>query len=347
MKKLLLAATLMLAVSVPQSFSQVNHEVMLEQFTTEKCPQCPGGTARIKSVVASMVDQVSVSWISHHAGFGTDFLTLSESTKLLRLFQIGRVPGTPQNPTGYYGFAPGVAVNRALYQSIVVDGVSLNGSNIKSRILHVLDKLKNEQKAFVNLSETDMTYDVESRVLKLRITAGKLPGFEDDDNFYLNAALTENKIEAEHQNGAGENYIHNNVLRKLLGGAEGVKVDPNNASAEWEFKIPDSWKIEDMRVIIFAHRSIGKSGSMPKDVSVFDSKEYPFPHTGTSISSVADQNMKVYATNGQLVIEGDYLSAKVYDLNGRLMPKARLNAGVYVVSVETHTGVYNHKVVVD
>lgn len=332
MKKLLLAALVFAGFAVSNLDAQEKHHLVLEQFTTESCGNCPGSIPIITGAINSMTDTAQISWISHHAGYFTDFLTIPESSELSLLYRIGYS----------YTFAPAFMLNRTKFGGTVVQGVKAD--LIKEIASFVMNK---PEQVSVALADTDMSYDVNSRTLRVKLTAVVNEAYAGGEDLYLNVALTEDNIKAKNQAGAGSNYIHNHVLRKLLGGAKGMKVDPTNAVAEFEFVLPAAWKIEDMKVITMAHHSIGTTSALPADPSVYSSREYPFPYTGTSISSVADQNMKVYATNGQLVIEGDYLSAKVYDLNGRLMPKARLNAGVYVVSVETHTGVYNHKVVVD
>ncbi len=332
MKKLLLAALVFAGFAVSNLDAQEKHHLVLEQFTTENCGYCPGSIPTITGAINSMTDTAQISWISHHAGFGTDFLTVPESAELTLLYRIGN-SGT---------FAPAFMLNRTKFGGKVVQGVT--AAKIKQIATSVMNK---PEQVIAALADTDMSYDVASRTLKVKLSAVVTEAYTGGEDLYLNVALTEDNVKAKNQSGAGPNYIHNHVLRKLLGGAKGMKVDPTNAVAEFEFVLPAAWKIEDMKVITMAHHGIGSASALPADPSVYSSREYPFPHTGTSISSVADQSMKVYALNGELVIEGDYLSAKVYDLNGRLMPKARLNAGIYVVSVETHTGVYNHKVVVE
>ena len=66
----------------------VERKVLLEQFTTELCGYCPGGAARIKSVIEQPEFAGKVHWVAHHAGFYTDSYTIPESQSYLRLFGV-------------------------------------------------------------------------------------------------------------------------------------------------------------------------------------------------------------------------------------------------------------------
>lgn len=328
MKKLLLSAIAVCSGLTSFNANAQRPEVMLEQFTTEKCGYCPGGANTIKTVINSMVDEVKVSWVAHHAGFYTDFLTLPESSQLLPLFYIGmNDPGT---------FAPAFMVNRSLVGQNVVHGVSA------AKVKQVINYAKDHLSPGIEL-EAEISFDVDSRKLVVKLDAITTDEFAGGDDFYLNVALTEDSIKAQNQNGGGgANYIHMNVLRRLLAGANGQKVNPASASHEWEYNVPEAWKTEDMKIIVFAHHAKTNTANP----SIYRSREYPFPATGTTISDVLDQNMNVYALYGDIVIEGDYRSFQVFDMQGRMHRGKGLQKGAYIVSIEANTGKIIKKVIV-
>lgn len=300
-------------------------EVMLEQFTTEKCGYCPQGATTINNVITSMVEEVKVSWVSHHAGFYTDFLTVPESTQLLSLYSIGGGQGT---------FAPAFMVNRNKVNGKVVHGVS--PSNVKNMISFAKEHLA----PGINI-EAEISYDKDTRKLKIKVNAPTTSEFTGANDLHLNVALTEDNIKAQNQSGAGSNYIHNHVLRRLLGGADGQKVEASAATYEWEYDIPNAWEVKNMKVIVFAHHAKTNTA----DPSIYRSREYPFPVAST-VSDVLDQNMKVYAIDGNIVIDGEYKSYRVFDMQGRMHAGKNLQAGTYVVSIEANTGKIIKKVVV-
>ncbi len=326
MKKLLLYAIAVCGGLTSFNANAQLPEVMLEQFTTEKCGYCPGGANTIKTVINSMVDEVKVSWIAHHAGFYTDFLTVPESTQLLPLYSIGGGQGT---------FAPAFMVNRCVVGGKVVH--SVNASKVKQVITHAKDNLS----AGIEL-ESEFSFDTNTRKLVVKLNANTTNEFMDGDDLYLNVALTEDSIKAQNQAGGGSNYIHMHVLRSLLAGANGQKVDPASATYEWEYNVPEAWKVKDMKIIVFAHHAKTNTANP----SIYRSREYPFPATGTTISDVLDQNMNVYALNGDIVIEGDYKSFRVFDMQGRMHRGKGLQKGAYIVSIEANTGKVIKKIIV-
>lgn len=338
MRRILLALALFAAVTLCSLRAQERlPELLLEQFTGERCPACPGGAKTIKSTINSMVSECRVSWIAHHAGYYTDFLTLPESQQLQHLFRIGGGTGT---------YAPAFMINRAKIDGTVVSKVRTD--SIKKRVYKFLPAASGvaEIPAELELDFDDLLlhFDPEQRLLQVKASAKLLDNYSGGDNLYFNVAITESNIKTQGQAGGGSNYIHNHALRKFLSGVKGLKVDPQNPNAEWEVNIPQSWKLPDLRVIVFAHRDPGSSSSLPTDARVYASLEFPFPSSSTAISTVEDRELKVYAVEGNLVLSKAYKACKVYDLAGRLMPMSNLEPGVYVVRVETHTGIYTHKV---
>ena len=57
------------------------HKILLEQFTTINCVNCPYGG---KVLTAAISERDDVVWVAHHVGYGTDELTLSESGDYLK-----------------------------------------------------------------------------------------------------------------------------------------------------------------------------------------------------------------------------------------------------------------------
>lgn len=324
MKRLLLSVFALCGAMTTFNANAQLPEVMLEQFTTEKCGYCPGGAMTINNVITSMVEEVKVSWVSHHAGYYTDFLTVPESTQLLSLYSIGN-SGT---------FAPAFMVNRNKVNGKVVHGVS--AGNVKNMINYAKAHLA----PGISI-EAEISFDKDTRKFKIRVNAPTTSEFTGGDDLHLNVALTEDNIKAQNQAGGGQNYIHNHVLRHLLGGAIGQKVEPSAATYEWVYDIPEDWKVDKMKVIVFAHHAKTNTS----DPSIYCSREYPFPATST-VSDVLDQNMKVYAINGNIVIDGEYKSFCVFDMQGRMHAGKDLRAGTYLVSIEANTGKIIKKVVV-
>lgn len=328
-----MAAILLLGMAAIHLSAQERRHVLLEQFSSEGCANCVPGTGRLESYVANMVNQVQVSWISHHSGYYSDFLTVPESLELTHLFLV-----YPED-------------KERIVPAFMIDRLAHNGQICYQIEDHLIEPVLNDamsRKETVAIEGIDLKFDPASRLFKAKLVAKALDGYTGGEEFYLNLAITEDHIKAEQQAGIpeGVDYYHNHALRSFLAGAKGLKADPSNAVGEWEISIPETWNLDNLKVIAFVHRALGSEEALPSDPSVYVSRQYDFPASGTAISSVDEEQMKVYWGGSKLVVEGEYSDLKVYDLQGRLHPVDRLEPSVYVVVVERPNGVYNKKILV-
>src|SRR5207302_40583 len=69
----------------------------LEEFSTAPCGFCPDGDLVAAALIKSYP---KVIWVTHHAGFGTDSMTVPQSVTLANAFTT---------------FAPGAAIDRGYY----------------------------------------------------------------------------------------------------------------------------------------------------------------------------------------------------------------------------------------
>lgn len=54
----------------------------------------------------------------------------------------------------------------------------------------------------------------------------------------------------------------------------------------------------------------------------------------TSLSSVGEEKLEVFTENGKIVINGDYSTCSVIDINGRYVSSSQLSSGIYIVTVD-------------
>ena len=57
---------------------------------------------------------------------------------------------------------------------------------------------------------------------------------------------------------------------------------------------------------------------------------------GVSTVVTDDSTARPFGGIGEIIIEGEYSVAKVYDLSGRQMPSLTVPAGLYIVNVDGH-----------
>ncbi len=64
-------------------------EILLEEFTTEKCSNCPGMAQRVHEFLETYEYADRVNMVCHHAGYYTDWLTIPADSKYLWLYNQG------------------------------------------------------------------------------------------------------------------------------------------------------------------------------------------------------------------------------------------------------------------
>lgn len=295
--------------------------VLLEQFTTEKCGYCPPGAARIKSVIEQPEFKGKVHWVAHHAGFYTDAYTIPESESYLRLYGTG---GT---------YAPAMMLDRTV----------LTGSAPVMDVGYEAEITKYFREA-LNIPTT-ITVDItQANTIatdrKVKITAHGVDksGTPSTEDLYVVIFLLENGITTNSQSGTGgTTYTHNNLIRDVLGdNAAGTKIEWNgNAySVTVEATLPEAWNAEKMDVVAF----VAKNYMNPvNNAQVLNSKKTTLAMTNsTAIDNVFGKDMTVYAENGTIVVKGEYTSINVYSIDGKEFRNNNLPKGIYIVKVENN-----------
>lgn len=311
--------------------------MLIERFTTEKCPNCP----RVDQPLAEMTQQlqgfgIDVSFIAHHSGYHTDFLTVNESIELLPY------AFNKQNRT----YAPAFMFNR--FPSL--DPTKDNGAELAS--LETMEERANAALASPEPVQFSRYAKVEKGGNKVALEVEGVTGYVDLDNLYLTAVITEDGITAKSQAGAPAGYIHDGAARVFMTPALGKMITPN---ADGSFKITtdaveidSEWKTEKMKIVFFVHKNM--ASPLINQRQVYSSKTMAFNNSGSAEQLLGAQAPRIYAHDGYLVVDADVSELAIYDLAGRLVGKSadrKLAKGVYVVKVTNTYGTFTQKVIVD
>ncbi len=329
MKKYLLLFGLFVVLGI----SAQTKKVLLEQFTTERCPNCPKGAERIKEVLKKNNYEDKVIWIAHHTGFGMDKYTLRESKDFLRFY--GR--------SGY--FAPAMMLDRTVFyesfaENIPVNSVFSNLEHIKKLISVALSvptsvSLKIEQ----DNSNVNQTNDVKIKV------SGTYKNETPKEELYVSVYLVENGIQSKTQKGSDSHiYTHNHVIRKMLNGSQGTKIEwnGNTFSVELEGKLGKYWEKKNMKVVAF----VSKNYKNKLDNSQILNAEEVKLEVPTGLNSFYAQSLNIFVENNKIFVNGDYTSIKVYTVEGKEVVNNNLPKGVYLVKVANGSDLAVKKVVV-
>lgn len=183
------------------STTAYNRNVVVEEFTTEKCPNCPRVAGYLHTALET-ADLTRTFAVCHHSAYHTDWLTQSCDEDLTTLF----------NDAGYT-YAPAMMFNRqpifdSQYASGEKDNVvmPMSAAEITSYI--------NAQLA--ELSNVGLTINAEPNADTTQVTltvSGTCNNAYDKTKGLLTVYMTEDNIKAKSQNGATGTFYHQHVIR--------------------------------------------------------------------------------------------------------------------------------------
>ena len=213
--------------------------LLIEEFTTEQCPNCPAMAERLAEFLhgGSELGKQSVM-VCHHAGYHTDGFTTQDDEAYLWFY----------NDDGHT-FAPAVMFNRRPYSETSVGESPVTFPTSQEQITAFAeDCLADPSTLILTANVEDHTAD---GYVVLTVKGRKLDGFK-LDNPRIFVYLTEDNMPAvSGQAGSGtDNYLHQHIVR----GQNATWGDPLN----WEngaftyntsFDLEDAWKIGDMTLI--------------------------------------------------------------------------------------------------
>lgn len=328
-----------------------NRKVLLEHFSTANCNNCPEAHKLIEDALIYRSDVVHVV---HHAGMGTDFLSIPEHDSYLCFFGTGNVYNpaamldrTNMSPYGATDGVSGSTSGPAFFPRRATFGSILDQS-LSSPALVTVDISRN--------------YDAATRKLQVAVS-GNVPAGTPSrlkaSDLRLNIFVVEDSIYGK-QLGAPDtqHYCHNGSVRKVLTGVWGDAVAFSGADYQtdaYTFDIPEGWNPGQMHVVAFL---ANYNKADVNDCQVLNANSVDVtPKAETAIgNTIADGNsVKVAVADGRLVIFGSYRTADVFDITGRRvahvsgntssMPLAGMGAGVLIVRVNTAAGVETFKLV--
>lgn len=269
--------------------------LLLEEFTTEQCVNCPRAINTIKQAMeAGYSDRVAV--VAHHVGYDTDWLTLEEDKSLLWLYG---EDGT---------FAPAVMLDRTVRNPSVhypVESIAYFdtfGPRLDEAFLHP---------AFATVtvvprySDDEITVRVEARAHPLFNVLTAEP--------CLTVILTEDGIVHLDQAGiSNPDFTHSHVTRAYLTPVEGQPFVWDGDTFVWEGSAPKNsvWDVKNAEVVAFI--------SHYNRLDATDCRVY-----NTAKSRIAEAAVEAVSP------EGEAVAVEYFDLQGR--KTVNPEAGIYIV----------------
>ncbi len=232
--------------------------VLLEEFSTAPCGFCPEGGIIAEKLIHKYPHLYT---FTHHAGFGTDSMTIGESSTIA---------------AKYTKFAPAAAIDRGHYPIPVYTKEGYIGVSRQKWDSVCAERLNEPAEAIVSFVSLD--FQKESRLLNAELSVQFLTEKSSND-FRFNLAIVEDSVsgvgkgwdqknyfnndptypELYHKGDSIVGYQHRHVLRALPTGAWGKEglipsIPETGVTYTYkleDYKIPDRWKPEDITLFAF------------------------------------------------------------------------------------------------
>ena len=213
--------------------------VLVEEFTSEKCGNCPAASKYLEDILADDKYAGRVIPVVHHSGYYSDWLTSAADEEYTWFY----------NSNGT--FAPAMMYDR--YAFFLSDGDSGNptpvgGVPARKTVEEYIDKRLD---SYCHVS-FDMAGEYDNKVtVTVRVSGERDRRFSKTDE-RITVFLLEDDIKAKHQNSGGDNYIHDNVLR-AWNSVWGDVIEWNDNSFEYECQltIDPYWIKKNLHVTAF------------------------------------------------------------------------------------------------
>jgi len=280
-------------IATVQELKMWPRNVLIEEFTTEACVYCPQAASGLASFMKSYPDlSARVAAVCHHAGYGTDWLTVSASSSY----------------TWFYNDNGGTYAPAFMYDRYAWDGKTpvesrqANAAGYKARV-----EARVAEPSYANI-ELDASFNQDKT--KITVTCDCERGWDFSSTpARLTLFLTEDNITAKSQSGASGTFIHQHVLRAVnTTWGKVLTWENNKASYTYTFTLNSAWKKDDLKVVAFIsdYDSKDATNCVVENVSVM------VPSEATSVNTLS-------ATDGQPVsrysIDGRKLSTSQKGIN--------------------------------
>lgn len=270
-------------------------KVLVEEFTTELCSNCPRVAGYLGEVLSEERYALRTVAVCHHSGYGTDWLTQPCDTELLYLYGGG-------------SFAPGMAFDRC-----PVEGSKIVVTPDKDMIRRQIDE-KAKETPHVQIVFPDVRYVTGSDRLEVSV-AGRRDSNADED-FLLTVYLLEDNVKARRQNGAAGDFIHHHVIREYNSDwGDVIDWDGDSFKADFAFDLEDVCDADHLYIAAF--------------VSVYDASDY----ANCKVDNAEQMSLKGITTNSG-VESSEYADRtlqeiRYYSPDGRILQSCQ--KGMYIV----------------
>lgn len=270
--------------------------VLIEEFTTERCSNCPRLAGYIHNALQKEEYQGLVHVVCHHSGYYTDWLTADCDESYLWLFNTGGV------------FAPAMMADRFAFDGTTLALAPASQNNMENYWIKRL-----AEPAPVSLSISAKINGDSPNILHVAVTCEKSVD-ELCANPMLTVFVVENNIDAHSQAGT-TNFVHQHVTR-AFNATWGVPIVWNGNDYEYEcdFTMDDSWVRKNLEIVAFVANYNPENAT---DCAVLNS------------NAISSEDVEVAGITS--IYADDKPEAEYYTLSGFKIKEDKATNGIFIV----------------
>ncbi|MCM1005110.1 MAG: hypothetical protein NC402_02310 [Prevotella sp.] len=275
----------------------VQRMVLIEEFTTENCPNCPYGAELLHNLMVREDTQGRIAAVCHHSGYTYDHLTM-DCDKAYEWFY---------NADAVY--APAFMIDR--YSDNNVTPVQN-----KSYLDYYYDIRKDVPPSVALTVSGELSVDKQS--LTVTVKGVKIENQQMCSDPYITLWLTENNVQARNQKGATGSFKHQHLTRKV-NSTWGAPVTFNGNDFEYTYtfeNLDPTWKLADMEVIGAVHNV---KGSRQTDMEVENACLFKCSTMSQDTSSIDIEN-----------VDDVQATPLYFTLSGMKVNPSQLAPGMYI-----------------
>jgi len=217
--------------------------VLIEEFTTEKCVNCPRVAGFLHEVLERAAYKDCVFAVCHHAGYYTDDYTQPCDEELTWFYNEG---GTT--------YAPAMMMNRKAYFETLYRSGGTTATFIPSSADDLASYLDYELAVTANVTlGVLLDYNEDSTAVTVTVTGRRNANYQ-AANPRVNVFLTEDEIASATQSGADANWRHQHVTRAYNSTwGDEVTWENNNFTYSKTFTLNANWQLANMNAVAWIY----------------------------------------------------------------------------------------------
>ena len=291
--------------SISVSSSSQSRKVLVEEFSTEKCPNCPPVATYLHGLANA---DTNIVMMVHHAGYYTDPYTIAENTTMLTMFNAG---GSTYAPAGmidrYYWNADMDNDGTIDPGPVFWPGTPYGGNAINAR---------KEYPAFVDVNISG-TYNITIRELTVTVSGNITRNYS---NIGVSLWITQDNITSSAQAGYTGTWTHHNVIRDAISGTWGDAIttpttDGSSYTKTFTYIVNSAWDLSNLHLVAMVNQ-IDANNVNNRTVLNVNTKKVDQLQQFVSVSEIeSDKNFNIYPNPAKENVQISYSLNESKDVN--------------------------------